>query len=142
MLGQNVVQAPRPGIPGGIESAVDRTKSRIAKPAEEFVHRRHDVRVRIEGTASETDIDRVILTEAAHQVLAPADHTHGKPSREAFAIGHHVCAHADILLGAARGEPEADEYLLEDQDDIALAAHLPQRLQPLAVPGAIELTGS
>src|SRR6267142_4542552 len=41
VLGQHLVQPPRPLIPDGIEPAVDRTKRRVAKPAQEFIHRRH-----------------------------------------------------------------------------------------------------
>src|SRR5258706_16006595 len=92
------------------------------EPAENLIHRRHDVRVRIECTAREADINGVIFTEAAHQIPAPADHAHGESSCQALAIGHHVGAHAEILLRTACGEPEADEYLVEDQDDIALGA--------------------
>ena len=98
--------------------------------------------MRIEGAAGEADIDRVIFPETAHQVLAPADHAYRESSGEAFAIGHHVGAHAEIVLSAAGGEPEADEDFVEDQHDVALGADLPQRFQPRAVGGAIETAGA
>ncbi len=40
------------------------------------------------------------------------------------------------------GDPEADENLIEDQDDIALGADLAQLLQPFAIGRAIELADS
>ena len=124
MLGQPLVQPPRPLVPGLVESMIDRTKSRIVEPGQELIHRRHDVRMRIEGAAREADVDRAILAEAAHQILAPADRADRKSARQALAIGHHVGAHAEIFLRAAGGEPEADEYLVEDQHDVALGADL------------------
>src|SRR6266478_465669 len=139
VLGQHLVQPPRPLVPDGIEPAVDRTKRRVAKPGQEFIHRRHDIGVRIEGAAREADIDGMIFTKTTHQVLAPADHADRESAREALAIGHHVGAHAEIFLSAAGGEPEADEDLVKDQDDVALGADLPQRLEPGAVGPAFEI---
>jgi hypothetical protein len=36
---------------------------------------------------------------------------------EGLAVGDHVGAHAEVLLGAAWREPEADEHLVEDEND-------------------------
>ena len=69
---------PRPRVPDLIQSVIDRTKRGIAETGEELVHRRHDVRVRIEGAARETDVGRTVLSEAAHQILATADDADGK----------------------------------------------------------------
>ena len=61
--------------------------------------------------------------------LRPHSTPTGKPAAERLAVGHHVGAHAEILLRAARREAEADEHLVEDQHDAALGA---DRAQPLA----------
>src|SRR5205814_2597409 len=103
-------------------SVIDQAECRIAGTGEEFVHRRHDVRVRIEGAARETDVGGTVLSEAAHQILATADHADGKSASKALAVGHHVGADAEIFLGAASGEAEADEDLVKNQHDAALGA--------------------
>ena len=82
--------------------------------------------MRIEGAAGEADVGGTIVAKTPHQILAAADHADRQATREALAVGHHVGADAEIFLGAAGGEPEADEDLVEDQDDAALGADLPQ----------------
>src|SRR5258706_6639829 len=96
----------------------------------------------IESATGEADIDRVMFPEAAHQVLAPTDHAYRESSGEAFAIGHHVGAHAEIVLSTAGGEAEADEDFVEDQHDVALGAVFRQRFEPRATGGAIATPGS
>ena len=98
--------------------------------------------MRIEGAAGKADVGGTIVAEAAHQFLASAHHADGKAAGKALAVGHHVGADAEIFLRAAGGDAEADEHLVEDQDDAALGADLPQRLQPFAVGRAIEMAGA
>ena len=139
MRASRVVQRLGAAVPGLVEPVIDRTEVRAGEPAEEFVHRRHDVGMRIEGAAGEADVGGTVVAEAAHQILAAADHADRKAAGEALAVGHHVGANAEIFLGAAGGEPEADEHLVEDQDDAALGADLAQLLQPLGVGRAVEI---
>src|SRR5260370_28966771 len=138
LRGEGAVQLRRASIPDLIESAINNAKIRTGEPAQELVHRRHDVRVRIEGAAREADVGRAVVTEAAHQLLASTDDAHRQPASEALAVRRHVGADAEIFLRAAGGEAEADERLVEDQYDIAIGAGLPQRLQPFAIRSAIE----
>src|ERR1700687_1066952 len=119
LRGEGAVQLRRASIPDLIKPAINRTKIRTGEPAQEFVHRRHDVRVRIEGAAREADVRGAVVTEAAHQLLASTDDADRQPAGEALAVGHHVGADAEIFLRAAGGEAEADEHLVEDQYDIA-----------------------
>ena len=94
--------------------------------------------MRIEGAAGEADVGGAVVAEAPHQFLAAADHADGEAAGEALAVGHHVGANAEIFLGAAGGEAEADEDFVEDQHDAALGADLAQLLQPFGVGRAIE----
>ena len=94
--------------------------------------------MRIEGAAGKADVGGTVVAETPHQVLAAADHADGQSAGEALAVGHHVGANAEIFLGAAGGEAEADEHLVEDQDDAALGADLAQLLQPVGIGRAIE----
>jgi hypothetical protein len=86
--------------------------------------------VRVEGAAREADVGRPLFAEALHQLAPAADHAHRQAAAQRLAVGDHVGAHAEVLLRAARRQPEADEHLVEDQHDAALAAHLAQLLQP------------
>src|SRR4029079_11008836 len=89
---------------------------------EENLHRRHHVRMGVEGAAREADVRRAILAEALHQAGTSADHADGEAATERLAVSHHVGAHAEIFLRAARGQPEADEHLVEYQHDAAFRA--------------------
>ena len=102
------------------------------------MHRRHHVGVGVEGAAGETHVDRAIVTVALHVAVAAADDADGQAAAEALAVGHEVGAHAEILLRAARSEAEADENLVEDEDDAAPGAHLAQTPQPRRIGLAIE----
>jgi hypothetical protein len=62
------------------------------------------------------------------KLSAAADDADRQATGEALAVDDHVGTHAKIFLGAAGGEPEADEYLVEDSDDAALGADLTQLL--------------
>ncbi len=138
---QPLVQLPRPRIPALIQSVIDLAEFGIAEPGEELVHRGHDVGMRIERAARKADVGGTIVAEAAHQILAAADHADRQAARKALAVGHHVGADAEIFLGAAGGETEADEDFVEDQHDAALSADLAQRLQPGGVGGAVVVGG-
>ena len=67
------------------------------------------------------------------RVLAAAQDADRQAATERLAVGHHVAAHAEVLLRATGGEAEADEDLVEDEDDAALGAYIAQLLQPARV---------
>ena len=50
----------------------------------------------------------------------------GQAAGDGLAVGHHVGAHAEVFLRAARGEPESHEHFVEDQHDAPLGADLAQ----------------
>ncbi len=137
-----VVERLGAAVPGLVQPVVDRAEVRAGEPAQELVHRRHHIGMRVEGAAGEADVGRPVVAEAAHQILAAAHHADRQAAGEALAVGHHVGLDAEIFLGAAGGEAEADEHLVEDQDDAALGADLAQLLQPFGVGGAVEFRAS
>ena len=93
------------------------------------MHRAHHVGVRVERAAREADVGRAVVAEALHRArLRPHSTPTGQPAAQRLAVGDHVGAHAEVLLRAARREPEADEHLVEDQHDPALGADLAQSL--------------
>ena len=132
------VQRLGAAVPGLVEPLVDGIEVRAGEAAEEFIHRRHHIGMRIEGAAGKADVGGAVVAEATHQVLAAADHADGEATREALAVSHHVGANAEIFLGAAGGEAEADEDFIEDQHDAAFGADFAQLLQPFRVSRAIE----
>ncbi len=138
LRGQPVVQLLRAPVPGRIEAVVDRPECRIREARQELIHRNHDVGMRIEGAAGKAHVDRAVVPEAAHQVFASADRADRQAAGQRLAVGDHVGANSEILLGAAGGEPEADKDLVEDQDNAALGANFAQRFQPGRVGRAIE----
>ena len=88
---------------------------------------------------AKADIGRPILAEAFHQVLAPADNADRQAAAERLAVGDEVGADAEIILGAAGREAEADEDLVKDQHDAALAADRAELLEPIGVGRAVEV---
>ena len=103
------------------------------------MHRRHHVRMRVERAAGKADVGRTVVAEPLHQVLAAADDADRKPAAERLAVGDEVGLDAEIFLRAAYGEAKADEHLVEDQDDVALAADRPQLLEPIGVGLPVEM---
>ena len=93
----------------------------------------------IERAAGEADVRGTVVAEALHQPLRAAQHADGQPAAERLAVRHHVGPHAEILLGAAVGDPEPDEHLVEDQHDRPRGAHLPQLPQPRGVRVPIDM---
>ena len=83
--------------------------------------------MRIERAAGKADVGGTIVAEPLHQLAAAADDADRQPAAERLAVGDEIGAHAEILLRAAWGETEADEHLVEDQDDVALGADGAQR---------------
>ena len=67
---QALVEPLRPVVPGPIEVAVERLAVRRLQMAQEFVHRRHDVGMRIERAAGKADVGRAVVAKALHQVAA------------------------------------------------------------------------
>ena len=106
---------------------------------QELVHGAHDVGVRVERPASEADVGRPLVAEPSHQRGLPADDSNGQAPAQRLPVGDQVGPHTEILLGAAVGDAEPDEHLVEDQDDAALAAHLAKPPQPVAVRGTGEV---
>ena len=62
----------------------------------------------------------------------------GKTAAHRLAVGHDIGLDAEIFLGAARRQAEADEDLVEDQHDAALAADRAELLQPGRVGSPID----
>ena len=62
--------------------------------------------------------------------MAATQHANRKPASKRFSVGDQISPDTEILLGAAEGQPEADEDLVEDQRDPALGAHRAQSPQP------------
>ncbi len=77
--------------------------------------------MRVESAPRETDVGGPVLAEARHELVAAAQHADRQAPGDRLAVGHHVGAHAEIFLRAAGREPEADEHLVENQHDLALA---------------------
>src|SRR5215510_9946600 len=98
--------------------------------------------MRVERAAGEAHVDRPVVAESFHELLAPAEHADGQSTAEALAVGDQVGLDAEILLRAAESEPEADEDLVENQHDITLAADGPQSLEPVGVGLAVEMRGA
>ena len=107
--------------------------------AQELVHRRHDVGMRIERAAGEADVGRPVVAKALHQFAAAAHDADRKPAAERLAVGHEIGAHAEIVLRAAVGEAEADEHLVEDQDDVAFGADRAQPFEPRGIGRPVEM---
>ena len=124
------VQPLRPRVPDLVEVAVPVAELGGFEALQELVHRPHHVRVRVEGAAREADVRRAVVPEALHQILAAADDADRQAAPERLAVGDHVRADAEVLLRAARREPEAGEDLVEDQRDPPLGADLAQPPQP------------
>ncbi len=94
--------------------------------------------MRVEGAARKADISRPVLTEAFHQISAPADGADREPSAKRLAVGHHVGAHAEVFLGAAGSKAEADQYFVENEHDMPRDADRAQLFEPRGVGGAIQ----
>ena len=102
------------------------------------MHGPHHIRVGIEGAARKAQVGRALGLEAAHQRRLAADHADRKTAAQGLAVDHQIGLDAEIFLRAARCEPEADEHLVQDQHDAALAADLAQLAQPVGVGRAVE----
>ena len=103
-----------------------------AEPLEEYLHARHHVGMGIQRAAREADIRGSRFVEAAHEFPPAADHAHGESAGDRLAVSHHVGAHAEVFLRSARGEPKADEDLVEDER-MPRSAHLAQPGEPCGV---------
>ncbi len=126
-------------VPDLVEIDVMCTRLRRLEKLQELVHRRHHVGMGVEGAAGEADVGRPIVPEALHQLLAPTHDPDRQPAAERLAVGDDIGADAEIFLRTAGSQTEAEEDLVEDQDDAALAAHLAQLLEPIGVGGAVEM---
>ena len=121
-----------------IEIAVERLDLRRIDPLQELVHGAHHIRMGVERAAGEADVGGAVVAKALHEITAAAHHADRQAAAQRLAVGDHVGLHAEILLRAARREPEPDKHLVEDQHDVALGAHLAQALQPLRIGCAVE----
>ena len=98
---QSLVERLRPIIPNAVEIAINRARFRRLQVTQKFVHRRHDVRVRVESAAGKTDVCRAVVAKTLHQIAAAAHHADRQPAAERLAVGHDIGAHAEIFLRAA-----------------------------------------
>src|SRR5579872_5165709 len=96
-----IVQLLRAAIPNLVQPVIDAAEVGAGEMRQEFVHRRHDVRVRVERAAGKADVGGMIVAEAAHQLLLPAHHSDRQSAGEALAVSHHVGTDAEIFLRAA-----------------------------------------
>ncbi len=94
--------------------------------------------MRVEGATREADIGGPILAEAPHQFASSANDADRQPATQRLAVGHHIGLHAEIVLCTTARDPEADEHLVKNQHDTALAADLPKFSQPFRIGHAIE----
>src|SRR5262249_28529805 len=106
----------------------------------ELVHRAHDIGVRVEGAARETDVNRTVVLESLHQLLAAANYADRQASAERLAIDHHVGFNAEVLLRTAGREAEADEHLVKNQRYASLGASRAKLLQPIGVGLTVEMS--
>src|SRR5579872_6948097 len=134
-----IVQLLGAAIPSRIQPVIDAAEVGAGEMRQEFVHRRHDVRVRVERAAGKADVGGMIVAEAAHQPLLPAHHSDRQSAGEALAVSHHVGTDAEIFLRAAGSDAKADKNFIENQNDAALVADLAQPLQPRRIGFAVEM---
>jgi len=78
-----------------------------------------------------TPVEDLVAGLHVHDLLAATEsRRRGRPGAEGFApagdVGHHVVE----LLGAAQGDPESCDDLVEDQQDAVLVADIAQAVQP------------
>src|SRR6516225_8489318 len=137
-MAQALIERHGAAIPNFVEVAIERADRRFFKAPQEFVHCRHDIRVRVERATRKADIGRSILAETFHQALLSANGADRQAAAESLAIGDEVGPNVEIILRAAEREAEADEDLIEDQYDAALGAYRPELLQPIGKGHAIE----
>src|ERR1039458_7922600 len=104
------------------------------------MHCTHDVGMGVEGPSGKANVRRSIVAETSHQILSAAHDADRKAAGHGLPIGDHVGANPEILLGAAASEPEAHEYLIENQHNPALGAHRSKLLQPSGVARSEEHT--
>ncbi len=129
------VEGPRPRVPALVDAVVDRPHLRLVEAREEGIHGGHDIGVRVERPAREAYVGGRVVPIAAHQVAAAGDDADGHAAGDGLAPGDHVGLDAEVFLRTGPRDPEADDDLVEDQNDTALRAHLAQGLQPLRVGG-------
>ena len=72
----------------------------IGQVLQKCVHRTHDVRMRIKGSARKTNVGRCGIVKALHPGTLTAYRPNGKPTSQCFAIGDHICLHTEIRLGS------------------------------------------
>lgn len=135
--GEAVVEIQCAGVPTGVEVPVEFECRGLLQVFQEHLHGGHDIGMRIEGSTGKADVRRVIHTEASHQVAPTAHHPDREPAAQGLAIGDDVGLDPEVFLGAAGRETEAEEDFVEDEDDSAEGADLPQLLQPSGIGGAI-----
>ncbi len=138
-LPQSLVQLSCSFIPSLIEIAVKCFDVRRLEMAQEFVHRRHDVGMRIERAAGKADVGRAVIAETPHQIPAPAYDADREPAAKCLAVSDQIGADAEIFLGAAFGKAKTEEDLVENENDVLLAADRRQALEPIRISRLIEV---
>ncbi len=137
-LAQQPVEVIGTAVPGRIQVAVDGTDLRRIDPLQKLMHRAHHVRMGVERAAGKADVGGAVIAEALHQIAAAAHRADRQAAAQRLAVGDHVRLDAEIVLRPARGEPESDEHLIENQHDVALGADLAQALQPVRIGRPVE----
>src|SRR6476646_8606267 len=89
--------------------------------------------MRVEGSASETDVGWTIIAESPHPRPATAHHPDGKAASERLAVGDQVRADGEVILRAAGREAEPHEHVVDDQRDIAPRADVSDLPQPRSI---------
>ena len=89
------------------------------------------------------DVGRPVVAETLHQIFVAANHSDkGSPPPITFCHARsfaRVGLDAEILLRSTGSDAEADENLVDDQDDVLLSADLPQAPEPIGISGLVEM---
>ena len=101
VVSEPLVQALGPTVPQCILVAGEGACLGRFEIAQELVHRAHDIRVRIEGAARETDVGRTIVPEAFHQRLGATNYADRQTSAQRSPNKRRIFRRARLLHSVA-----------------------------------------
>ena len=119
------VELPGALVPPRVEVAVSLLDRRLVEVAQELVHRRHHDGCELNVPRAKQMSAGPIVAKATHQIATAADDSDGQAPAQRLAVRDEVSADAEVLLRAADGQPEAEEHVVDDEDDAALACRPP-----------------
>mmetsp|Transcript_89725 Transcript_89725/g.192334 ORF Transcript_89725/g.192334 Transcript_89725/m.192334 type:complete len:221 (+) Transcript_89725:453-1115(+) len=106
---------------------------RLLQPPQEFVHARHDERMRRKGADDIGHARGLGGIAARHEVLRATDDAHRQASSKRLSIANDVRLDVVGALPTPRVEAEASVDLVEDKHDAGLLACGPQGVEPLLI---------